>query len=310
MSEKVSYVKCKGSASLQPNNLTSNKQYVAYIYRNEVHVIKNDNTTLGAERASSKVCIYNEKGVVTQASLVEFSFGNALVVVTQTGNVNVYDELGQKLVAGHKLDNKAPKDNHLRGIATDGDSMLFVGCGTGEVLVFKVTDGDINEQGTLSYHESPVSACAFADGVLATGDESGAIALWKEGDRVKGFSGNGHLCTSLAAGNGYVAAGFSTGHLRLYNVDEQQLHVEITAHTRTVSAVCMHPNRPLVGVCSEDTFVGIWSLPDGQTSGVKNVLQTSPSPFLITGCQFMGSDFEKLGCTAYDSRYISMVNIP
>jgi WD40 repeat protein len=312
MSEaKVNYVKCKASASQFPNNFTSNANYVAYAHRNEVHLVKNDNSTLEQERASSIIAAYAEKGTISQARFCKFSFGDALVIVSQTGSVCVFDESGQKLLASHKLANKTPKENHLRGIASDGKGALYIGCGTSEVLVFDVTAKKMALSKKFEGHVEPVADIAFSGGNVVSGDEHGNVIIWDgNGSKLAEFAGKGHPVTSVVAGHGYAVAGYSTGHIRMFDLAKKTLHVEVAAHTRMVSALCIHPTKPIVGTSSEDTFVSIWSLPSGATAGVANVLQISPAPFLITGVQFIGNNSSLLASTAYDSRYVSMVSVP
>jgi hypothetical protein len=52
--------------------------------------------------------------------------------------------------------------------------------------------------------------------------------------------------TSLAIAYGYLVAGYATGHLRLFNLETKTLSVEITAHSRAINAIDIHPTLPLV----------------------------------------------------------------
>jgi WD40 repeat protein len=310
--QKVQYVKCRQSASLIPNNFFSNDNQVGYLHSNEVHIISNESSTFLADRAASIVSAYHEKGSITQTRFCKFEFGDALVIVNQSGLVQVYDELGTRLQTSYKFSNKSPKDLTLRGIASDGDQKLWVGTGSGKILMLEVSKSTSTMKllQTLSEHSEPVTDLTFANNTLVSGDEHGDIIFWSsKGKCMKKLDSTGaHPVTSLCSGHGYAVAGFSTGHIRMYNLDDNILQCEVATHTRCVTAVCMHPTEPVVGSCSEDTFVSVWSLPTDSRSGVQSLLHISPSPFLITGVQFVANG-DYIACTAYDSRYISLMHL-
>jgi WD40 repeat protein len=65
--------------------------------------------------------------------------------------------------------------------------------------------------------------------------------------------------TSLAIGYGFLAAGYASGHIRLFNLESKTLAVEITAHSRAINAIDLHPTLPLVKPFSyEQSFQLLW----------------------------------------------------
>ena len=63
---------------------------------------------------------------------------------------------------------------------------------------------------------------------------------------------------------------------------------------------------------SEDTFVSAWSLPTKSNDGkIEKVMLVSPNSSLLTGVAFL-EDKEpqlRIASVAYDSRYISMMQV-
>src|ERR1700753_3185124 len=103
-SVKVSQVKCKMSASLQPNNLIYNGKYYAYVHRNEVQLVDHKPNLFEVEKAEKVLkAAYAEKDPVSSIEFVSLTFGRALIVATTMGMIAVCDETGEKLIHSHKL---------------------------------------------------------------------------------------------------------------------------------------------------------------------------------------------------------------
>jgi len=263
----VNQVKCKVSASLLINNLSSSEGYLSYVHRSEVHLVKNAHASLiSTEKAGSLSAksAYAEKDPVSQAKLCKLSaLGDLLVVITSTGLVHLYDDSGQKLLHFHKLTSAKPQELFLRGIGHDGLSTLVVGSGAGEVLVFSLAGKKLSLAKKLQAHAMPITDVDLnsKDALLAVSDELGGISLWDGKDSKDGsfsklteFKANGDPCWSLQLAQGFVIGAFASGHLRLYSLEKRALAVEIAAHTRQITALAVHPTLPLVAACSEDSF--------------------------------------------------------
>jgi WD40 repeat protein len=53
-------------------------------------------------------------------------------------------------------------------------------------------------------------------------------------------------CTSIAVRGDIAVAGYSSGHIRLFNVRTGKMVVEIDAHSRCINAIELHPSEPSV----------------------------------------------------------------
>jgi WD40 repeat protein len=321
---KINQIKCKASVSLLPNNLAVSDGFLTYIHRSEVHMVKNVHSSLTSTEKGSSVSIkaaYAEKDPVSQARFCHLQMGDMLVVATLTGLMHVYDSDGQKLIHFHKLAKSSDlsKEAQLRGIAHDGGAYVTVGSGTGELLVFNITQKKLALTRKLAGHKDGITDIDFniKENLLASADETGTIMLWntkeaKEGayTKIAEFKGTGDPCWSVQIGHGYVIGGYSTGHIRMFSIEKKQLAVEIAAHARTVNAVDIHPTIPMVIACSEDSFLSAWSIPASKGAPVKNLSMVSTNSSLLTGCRFCGKDKSLVAVTAYDSRFIAVLPAP
>lgn len=222
----------------------------------------------------------------------------------------------------------------LKGVCTDGEDSILVGSGDGTITVLKVA-GDtltITKAFSSSEHTSAINCLCLdpVSGQLISGDDTGKLVFW-QGSVGGGFTvlraikGEGFPCNSLQAGHGFLVAAFSTGAVHLHSLSKPGTaaassplkRIEINAHSRSVSAVDIHPKQRMFATCGEDSFVTVWSLPaasqgthDMQVSSVKNLLVTSPGTAINTGVKFLGTDHSLIGVTSYDSRFLTVLKTP
>lgn len=322
----VGVIKCRASVSLVPQNLSSSHKFVAYIHKNEVYLVEQKNITLGVEKSDSIKCTYAEKDPVTTVEYLHLSAltSNELLVITTLGGaVHIYEENGQKCLGSYKVDKKAPtvKDQYFRGIASDGRDTLYVGVGTGEVYQLTVPAGSsassafqLTLAGTLAVSSSSsdhgISAVACVGTKVITGDDKGNVNFWEGSKCVKTINGVGSPVTVLRVGHGYAVGAFASGHLRYYSLSNNCLAIEITAHTRSISAVDIHKDKPLVVCASEDTFISVWTLPSSKDAHVRHILTESPAAGLLAGVKFTAENQKFIVTTVYDSRALHLLHTP
>lgn len=339
-------VKCKVSASLLPGNLVAGSKSFAYVHRNEVALVESKLVALGNEKAESTKVAYTDKDAVNQVEFVKLAgLGEVIVVINQAGGVFIYDDSGQKLLHSYKHSRNGGaggsgatplslKEQHLRGIACDGKESLFIGTGAGELLVFALSKAKFNLVKSLAPSAeghgengggiSSLSFAALPSPQVISGDDSGQIVFWSLAGGVEGMAssnaaaagkitkleGKGSPVNVMASGQGVLAAGFASGHVRLYDLAKRQIVVEIGAHTRAINAIEIHASRPLLLAAGEDTFVTCWSLPTSALPSVRNLMAESPALGLLTGCRFGGANQELIVSTIYDSRSLALLHTP
>lgn len=301
---KVKHAKCKYSASLAPNNLQMGNKWFAFLDHNNLNVIKHDTTSLESERISSQSISASDWGkqTVSQLAVLQMAIGQVVVLVTFGGGIRVYDGRSIEKIHEHQLPEASGNHNNLYGIAGDGKDTLFIGTGSGDIVAFECGK-KFGFRMKLEGHKAAVRALAYSNDTLISGDGDGSVMFWADGERGKTVSGKGSPCICLHARGDHAVAGFGSGHIRMFGVANQSIECEVAAHTNTVNAVCIHPSKPVVACASDDTFVSVWSLP----SSVKCVFHISPSGSLLTGVAWNPAG--KLVCNAYDSRFVSSMQI-
>ena len=60
------------------------------------------------------------------------------------------------------------------------------------------------------------------------------------------FEGSSYTCTSLASRNEYLYAGYGSGHIRIFNLNNGSKVAEVTAHSQGINALTMHSSKDLV----------------------------------------------------------------
>jgi len=101
---------------------------------------------------------------------------------------------------------------------------------------------------------------------------------------------------------------FACGHIRIFHAIKNYLMVEIAAHSRWINAIQIHPDKPILACCAEDTHVTVWTLPTDKHPQVSSLLVQSPAPALLTGLRFASGD--TIAVTAYDSRFVFSLPTP
>ena len=103
-----------------------------------------------------------------------------------------------------------------------------------------------------------------------------------------------------------MLAGYSTGHIRVFDVGTKALVVQINAHARWIHALEVHPVDPsYFASVSEDCNVGVWRLPDLESARVRQVAMHHAPDALLCGVAFCGSEKrDHVAVTAYDVQYV------
>lgn len=333
-------IKCRGSISQVANNLAICPSHLAYVSRNEVHVIPHTSSTFSTDKLVSNVSAFSEKDPVavgfvrlgvqglggSSASSPEYF----LVATSLSGVVQLLTADGSKLLGEFRLSTAvvaiSSHDSQLRGIDSDGKDLIFIGGGSGEIFVFSLhTKHIILKKRINCCTESISDLRKTPSGLLAVDDLGGIYFLDGVDHNMKltasyfpSRNGVGYPATSLALREDLAIVSYASGHIRIFHWKKKELLVEIAAHSRPISALALHPSKPLLAAVSEDAFVSVWSIPTAAQLAslsltkhyvpVQNLAMRSPQPVLLAGVQFAGKDGEYLLCSGYDCRYLHIVS--
>lgn len=229
----------------------------------------------------------------------------------------MYESDGSVMVYWHALDSgdaSSVQAMFARGIAASVH-FICVGTWSGRILVFDIPAKGpnivLNEE--LAGHQTPITDIATEraqgqDGVadMVTADDSGVLCVWRSGPeftlltRIPGF---GVPCPSVQLWQGIVAAGYGNGQVRLYDAGTGALHIQISAHARTISALDLAPEVGKLLSAAEDTFVHIWKLNRNPESGsieVEHCHGECISDTQVCGARFCDPGGSSFAVTGYD----------
>ena len=77
---------------------------------------------------------------------------------------------------------------------------------------------------------------------------------------VSTHDGTPSLCTTLRMRGVLLYCGYSTGHVRIFDLVSCALAVQISAHSRWINALEVHPNGSTFASAAEDTTINVWRL--------------------------------------------------
>ncbi|XP_069925004.1 WD repeat-containing protein 54 isoform X4 [Oryctolagus cuniculus] len=233
--------------------------------------------------------------LITQVHWCVLPF-RVLLVLTSHRGIQMFESDGSIMVYWHALDT--------------GDAPP--GTWSGRVLVFDIPakGPNIMLSEELAGHQTSITDIAtepvqggdcMAD--VVTADDSGLLCVWRSGPeftlvtRIPGF---GVPCPSVKLWQGIVAAGYGNGQVRLYEAMKGTLHVQISAHARTICALDLAPE---LLSAAEDTFVHIWKLSRSPESGsieVEHCHGECVSNTQLCGARFCDPSGSSFAVTGYD----------
>ncbi|XP_014665380.1 PREDICTED: WD repeat-containing protein 54-like isoform X2 [Priapulus caudatus] len=293
MYRKEKSLSMKGSTSALCHNLSvytdNDKRTQSYgvVHKSVANII-----TIAADGANvlmQRQVIVKEPGghgstIVMQMKYCEFPERSLMVMACQRG-IQIYESDGSVMLYWHSLVN--PESNEVskayaRGICTLQDSMLCIGTDSGTILVFEIPPKGTNIllKESLKEHVLPIS-CLHSHGlVLASGDDSGCIILWRVEESqlhpYKRIDGLGSPCSGVRLWNELLVATYGSGHIRLFKVISGHMCAEVTAHARWINAIDVVHRNGMVLTVSEDSFAKIWQLKEGDAPEGKYILGSQP----------------------------------
>jgi WD40 repeat protein len=103
---------------------------------------------------------------------------------------------------------------------------------------------------------------------------------------------------------GNLVAAFSTGRILLYSLSSRSLLAEICAHSRWINALAKHPTEPVFASVSDDTFLNIWKIPQGNGREVALLHSSVLTDKMGYGVTFMASG--DLAVLSYDHEALTV----
>mmetsp|Transcript_30122 Transcript_30122/g.41360 ORF Transcript_30122/g.41360 Transcript_30122/m.41360 type:complete len:322 (+) Transcript_30122:52-1017(+) len=264
-----------GSPSYLPNNLSASPTDTLSFSRfNEVHIIQLN--------GSSVMKSIMDKARIHQVSFLELD-GRWVLALASSAGLQVWSVTGDTILFQYSISQlpylaESTDDKFMRGLAATPNA-LCVGTSIGSVHAFLCKSVTSNSwDATLGFNMEPdhypITTLASFQNILAVANDSGKIFGYDSFDayvQVFSFSGFGYPCTAIVQRENVLIAGYSSGHLRLFRTDIQELAIEVTAHTRAISGLAIHPALNILASVSPDQYLHVWEVPDFMSASSRDV---------------------------------------
>lgn len=162
----------------------------------------------------------------------------------------------------------------INGVAVSPDGTRMVsggevvfGSGQANALVWDVATATVVLQ--LNGSANEVFAVAWSpDGRIAAGDQSGRMFVWDAATgalqhTIEGPAGSSVFAVAFSPDGSALAAGFSDGRARTYDIASRALLRTFTGHTFFVDAVAFAPDGQTLATGSFDGTARLWSVATG-----------------------------------------------
>mmetsp|Transcript_25270 Transcript_25270/g.42118 ORF Transcript_25270/g.42118 Transcript_25270/m.42118 type:complete len:346 (-) Transcript_25270:142-1179(-) len=331
-------IKLSGSPSLVMNNLSASPMdYMCYVRLDEVYITKGNGE-------SNKIPISKSK--VYQATFIQLQEKCVLAVLSNLG-IQVWSMLGDNMIFYFPLNSllgfESEEELFMRGV-TCLDNNLCVGCSTGNILIFTAKDGtqacstNFPLAHNLEADRVAITCLASAKNLLFAADDNGKLFGYAANEAFAqsfSFPGKGMPCTSLCLSSGgrgggkaesgndlLLLAGYTSGHIRGFRIDIMEMAFEITAHTRSVTGLCLRPPVGVAGAaadvdvdqdvvelasCAQDQYLHVWALPDyrsASSSRVSLLYSVCLENNMCTGVAYLSED--RICVASYDEDEIAL----
>jgi len=247
-----------------------------------------------------------------------------LVVLTLDG-VEVYDQFAKRLYKHRAPATPKDVDRCCRGVTVVGGKFLCVGTSAGAIMVIEIRGpGKFKHVADLAGgHAAPIfdltsDASDATSGTMVSSDGAGLLILWDLAKLIPLLQVGGEIpmiqlsapdensaCICMCISKGLLAAGYSSGLVRFFNLINRRKVVEIAAHARGINAMTISCDN-LLATTSDDGAVQVWSMPDPENQyDTRIVFSAAISDKLPTGLAFHPLS-GALAVSCYDSRGLVM----
>ncbi|XP_071532416.1 WD repeat-containing protein 54-like [Panulirus ornatus] len=314
MYEREKTVLLRSSASLLPNNIcrifVNGEMYAGVLHKDEVNIVSVTTQEVETKLVVATGAVSSTTGVtVMQASWVEVR-ERALLVLATTSGVFIYDWDGAVLLFSHFLPPTPPDAPYafVRGIASLYTGYICVGTHTGEILVINVgEEGEMGIVEKVRWHARPITTLASHGQVLVSGDDAGDITIAQDNKglaKMCSIESYGFPVTCLATWGGNMLAGYLSGHLRIFNLENGQIVAEVCGHVRCITGLDVARETGLVLTTSEDTFTRVWQLNPRPDLPIEHKYSQSEENVALCGGTFTDDLGSGYVVTGYDRRDI------
>lgn len=314
------------SCALLCNNLTANGKHLAYAAYTKAVIVPDGQCLRGGNAIAHCASIESEEGAqIQQLRWVQLQMQEFLVIAT-TKNLMIYSAGGERLIhvvtaSSGESANDAPAAFRGIGSCVAGPAdYICVGVSTGAVCLVPVPNPAETAFGDSLL--SPTSEDAIVDvtagqaphndptrALVCSADSVGSVlvhaleadGMWQHccAFNCSTYDETPSLCTTLRMRGNYIYAGYSTGHIRVFDLVACAQVVQVAAHARWINALEVHPDGTTFASAGEDTTINVWAFHAPPQVVHKSSIVVTDS--LLTGLAFCGGlERSHMCANAYD----------
>ncbi|XP_054168647.1 WD repeat-containing protein 54-like [Oppia nitens] len=270
---------------------------------------------------SKEVSIETNKEVIVDKDYIIQSkwlylYDKAFLLILLHNGLKIYDCDGKDIIFNHTFggkSNECPDNNHSSGVTSVDGRVICIGSSNGSILTFIMDDhGHITYDDTCNQHISnrPITDLVSNElNLVISCDDSGKIWIWdyitsqNKFHEICTFEGyNGFSCNCLAIYNNYVCAGYGSGHLRFFDIQNKVLICEISGHSKWITSINICPQSGRLLSTSEDSFVRVWQLYEvNDCLKVNHEFSQHIANHMLFGGVFLDKSGQSFCVSGYDS---------
>ncbi|KAK2168720.1 hypothetical protein NP493_1222g00053 [Ridgeia piscesae] len=315
----------KGSTSALANNLSIEvnleKGIISYatVHKSLVNLVSAslDGTSVNPRQIPCKEPSASQGfTMILQAKLVQMGARTILVMTSQKG-IQMYDADSSTMLFWYALGDVTqaePQVSFGRGICAVLSDYICVGNHKGEIIVLHIParGSNITVSETLTGNSAAICDLASENEKMVSCDDLGTVIVWKVGDtcqQLLKINGPGYPCSAVSIWNDLIVAGYSSGHMRVFNASTGRLHIEIAAHARWITAIDIAKKVGEVISVAEDTFLHIWQLKPGPEPEIEHKFSDCVSDVQLQGASFISEDGRAFAVTGYDNNELMFYSV-
>jgi len=309
------------------NNLSAGSGQLSYTHGQQVILLSQDAVLAGSD-AAPKQC-----GVKDSVDILESKFvvidGNTYLVLATAVGVQFWDAAGNNIVFNYQFGDDNQVDNKVRTsfakgitsvIAADDTELICVGSSSGNIFVFEGSAFKFKCVHIIKgEHKEPISALASEYGDmmssgqtqqrhLISADDAGQVVVWSALSSTTFTKTNtiaraGFPCCGVKVRGDRLIVAYTDGLLAFYNLDTCTKWMELTAHSRFLSAIAIHPSKDIFATVAEDSTLNVWTLPDCGNK-LEVLMSVSWTDSMLCGVTFCGPDNNAVAACAFDTEEI------
>ena len=207
-----------------------------------------------------------------------------------------------------RADKDIESNTYLQG-ATSYNNLIFIGDSSGMITVVSHENGNFKTINEILTSGFAITCMGVSQSAFVACNEIGQVFCFENSGKfnlLSKFNGSNFSAVSVCVKNNLVFVAFSNGNISLFRLSNEtygshEILADISAHSRCINALTLHPNKNILASGSEDGYVHMWEFSEFEISvspEINLVYSDHLVNQLITGITFFQDG--RFGVVSYD----------